>query len=304
LIKKIHIKKDYEVRLDKYLKNLFTSLTQSFIEKNIRKKNILINNSRTKANYVVKLNDNLIILNFHEELYKNKIIYKKKINISDNDLKKFNKSIIFQNNNFLVINKWSDIATQGGSKVNVSIDHIIKNINPDYRLVHRLDKETSGLLLIAKNLKYARYFSNLFKQKLITKLYIALCEGSPKNKNSKVNLNIKNKNQEIEKTITNYSVIGTNNNITQILYNPETGKTHQLRKVSKNLGCSIIGDQKYNINSKYNNEKLMLHAFALKFTIYEEKFSFISELPNYFLTFIKKNKLKFKENLEKELNSF
>ena len=304
MIKKIHIKKDYEVRLDKYLKNLFTSLTQSFIEKNIRKKNILINNSRTKANYVVKLNDNLIILNFHEELYKNKIIYKKNIKISDNDLKKFNKSIIFQNNNFLVINKWSDIATQGGSKVNVSIDHIIKNINPDYRLVHRLDKETSGLLLISKNLKYARSFSRLFKQHLITKFYIALCEGIPKNKNSKVFLNIKNKNQEIEKTITNYVVIGNKNNITQILYNPETGKTHQLRKVSKNLGCSIIGDQKYNINSKYNNEKLMLHAFALKFTIYEEKFSFISELPNYFLTFIKKNKLKFKENLEKELNSF
>ena len=55
------------------------------------------------TNYVVKLNDNLIILNFHEEVYKNKIIYKKNINISDNDLKKFNKSIIFQNNNFLVI---------------------------------------------------------------------------------------------------------------------------------------------------------------------------------------------------------
>ena len=304
MIKKINIKKDYDVRLDKYLKNLFTSLSQSFIEKNIRKKNILINNSRTKANYVVKLNDNLIILNFHEEIYKNKIVYKKNIKITNNDLKKFNKSIIFQNNDFLVINKWTEIATQGGSKVNISIDHIIKNINSDYRLVHRLDKETSGLLLISKNFKYARYFSTLFKNKLITKFYIALCEGSPKNKNSKVLLNIKNKNQEIEKTITNYSVVGNKNNITQILYNPETGKTHQLRKVSKNLGCSIIGDQKYNINSKYNNEKLMLHAFALKFTIFEEKFSFISELPDYFLTFIKKNKLKFKENLEKELDSF
>ena len=68
MIKKINIKKDYEVRLDKYLKNLFTSLTQSFIEKNIRKKNILINNSRTKANYVVKFNDNLSLLNFHIDL--------------------------------------------------------------------------------------------------------------------------------------------------------------------------------------------------------------------------------------------
>tara|TARA_B100001057_G_scaffold86988_1_gene82915 strand:- start:247 stop:1161 length:915 start_codon:yes stop_codon:yes gene_type:complete len=304
LIKKINIKKDYEVRLDKYLKSLFTSLTQSFIEKNIRKKNILINNTKTKANYVVKLNDNLIILNFHEELYKNKIIYKKNIKILDKDLKNFNKSIIFQNDDFLVINKWTEIATQGGSKVNVSIDHIIKNINSNYRLVHRLDKETSGLLLISKNLKYARYFSTLFKQKLITKFYIAICEGTPKNKNSKVLLNIKNKNQEIEKTVTNYSVIGNKNNITPILYNPETGKTHQLRKVSKNLGCSIIGDKKYNINSKFNSEKLMLHAFALKFIINDKNFRFIAQLPDYFLTFLKKNKLKFKENLEKELNSF
>ena len=304
MIKKINIKKDYEVRLDKYLKSLFTSLTQSFIEKNIRKKNILINNTKTKANYVVKLNDNLIILNFHEELYKNKIIYKKNIKILDKDLKNFNKSIIFQNDDFLVINKWTEIATQGGSKVNVSIDHIIKNINSNYRLVHRLDKETSGLLLISKNLKYARYFSTLFKQKLITKFYIAICEGTPKNKNSKVLLNIKNKNQEIEKTVTNYSVIGNKNNITPILYNPETGKTHQLRKVSKNLGCSIIGDKKYNINSKFNSEKLMLHAFALKFIINDKNFRFIAQLPDYFLTFLKKNKLKFKENLEKELNSF
>ena len=138
MIKKINIKEDYEVRLDKYLKNLFTSLTQSFIEKNIRKKNILINNARTKANYVVKFNDNLIILNFHEENYKNKIVFKKNTKISDKDIKKFYKSIIFQNNDFLVINKWAEIATQGGSKVNVSIDHIIKNIDSDYRLVHRL----------------------------------------------------------------------------------------------------------------------------------------------------------------------
>ena len=80
--KKIKIINDYDVRLDKYLKNLFTSLTQSFIEKNIRKKNILINNLRTKSNYKVKLNDNLSIINFHEKLYKNKIVYKKNIKIS------------------------------------------------------------------------------------------------------------------------------------------------------------------------------------------------------------------------------
>ena len=74
------------------------------------------------------------------------------------------------------------------------------------------------MLLIAKNLKYANNLSSLFKQKEITKFYIALCEGSPKNKNSKVLLNIKNKNHEIENTITNYVVIGNKNNIFHKFY--------------------------------------------------------------------------------------
>ena len=174
MIKNIKILNNLNLRLDKYLKNKYTYLTQGFIEKNIRKKNILINNHRTKSNYLIKHNDNLTILNFHEKLYKNKIIFKKNNLIFDKDLANFKKSIIFQNNNFLLINKWAEIATQGGSKINISIDHFIKKINSNYRLVHRLDKETTGLLIIAKNLNYAKYFSILFKQKKINKFYIAL----------------------------------------------------------------------------------------------------------------------------------
>ena len=78
MIKNIKILNNCNQRLDKYLKYKYTSLTQGFIEKNIRKKNILINNLSTKANYIVKLIDELKILNFHEKLYKNKIIFKKK----------------------------------------------------------------------------------------------------------------------------------------------------------------------------------------------------------------------------------
>ncbi len=89
MIKNIKITKNYEVRLDKYLKTLYTSLTQGFIEKNIRKKNILINNNPTKSKYLVKVNDNLSILNFHEQIYKNKIIFKKNIKIEKKYLIKF-----------------------------------------------------------------------------------------------------------------------------------------------------------------------------------------------------------------------
>ena len=304
MIKNIKITKNYEVRLDKYLKTLYTSLTQGFIEKNIRKKNILINNNRTKSNYLVKVNDNLSILNFHEQIYKNKIIFKKNIKIDKKDLIKFEESIIFQNSDFLVLYKWADIATQGGSKINISIDHIIKQINLNYRLVHRLDKDTSGLLLIAKNLTFAKYFSTLFKQKKITKYYIALCEGNPKNNISQVSLNIKNKKQKFEDSLTNYKILYKKNGISQILYNPKTGKTHQLRIVSKNLGCPIIGDKKYNIFSKFKNEKLMLHAYCLRFSIEDQIFEFVADLPYHFLAFTKNNKLKIMSNYKKYLNSF
>ena len=304
MIKNIKILNNLNQRLDKYLKNKYTSLTQGFIEKNIRKKNILINNSITKANYIVKLNDELKILNFHEALYKNKIIFKKNIKISKEILNEFKRSIIFENNDFIVLNKWSQIATQGGSKINISIDHIIKNINSQYRLVHRLDKETSGLLLIAKNLNYAKKLSYLFKQKEITKYYIALCEGNPKNNYSQVKLEIKNKKLKIENTLTNYKLLNKNKGISSILFNPQTGKTHQLRIVSKNLGCPIVGDNKYNFYSKYKKENLMLHAFALRFTINTEKFEFISILPDYFLNLIKKNNLKINSDLKNYLNSF
>ena len=72
-------------------------------------------------------------------------------------LELFNSSIVYENNNFIILNKWTGIATQGGSKINISIDHIIKNISSYYNLVHRLDRETSGLLIIAKNLNIRKF---------------------------------------------------------------------------------------------------------------------------------------------------
>ena len=210
----------------------------------------------------------------------------------------------FQNDDFIILNKWSKISTQGGSKINISIDHIIKNINSNYRLVHRLDKDTTGLLIIAKNLKYAKYFSKLFKENKISKFYIALCEGTPKNNISQINLTIKNKKLKTENTLTNYKLLNKKNGISEILYNPKTGKTHQLRIVSKKLGCPIIGDLKYNNSSKFKDDNLMLHAYGLKFAINNSKFDFISEIPNHFISFIKKNNFIITKNYKKKLDIF
>ncbi len=296
MIKNIIIEKDTEIRLDKYLKIQYTALTQSFIEKSIRKKNILINNSKTTSNYIVKNNDTLKILNFHPDKFKNKITFFRKVNIPEKIIKKFKDSIIFENKNFLIINKWSSIATQAGSKVNISIDDIIKKIDFEYSLVHRLDKDTSGLLIISKNKNSSKTFGKLFKLRLIEKTYLAICEGVPKNKESNIDLDIKNKNEKIEKTKTFYKSIGNVKGISLILFKPLTGKTHQLRIVSKNINCPIVGDKKYNKSSKFNREILKLNAHILKFEIDKKKFEFISKLPEDFNNFIKEKKLKYQKN--------
>ena len=291
MIKTFKIDKYLNLRLDKYLKLKYTNLTQSFIEKNIRKKNILINNKKTAAKYILKIDDEVKILNFHPENYKNKINFKKNKFISNRILDKFNQSIVFQNNYFIILDKWSTIATQGGSKINISIDDIIKKISNDYRLVHRLDKETSGLLIIAKNLEYSKIFGALFKQKNINKSYIAICEGKPKLSESIIKLDIRNKNSKIDETQTYFKLLQYKNGISQILFKPITGKTHQLRIVSKNLGCPIVGDNKYNAQSKYNNFNLKLNAYRIEFFINKKKYQFLSKLPLEFINFIKEQRL-------------
>ncbi len=299
MIKVIKINKDYDIRLDKYLKNNFTSLTQSFIEKNIRKKNILINNYKTSSNYLVKNNDLLKILNFHKDKYKNKVIYNKKINIPYEIILKFKQSVLFENNDFLIINKWSSIATQGGSKINISIDDIINKISKDYKLVHRLDKDTSGLLIISKNTSTAKLFGTLFKSRLINKTYLAICEGVPKLKESNVDLDIKNKNNKVEKTKTFYKVLSSSVGFSLILFKPLTGKTHQLRIVSKNMSCPIVGDLKYNNQSSNKKEILKLNAYALNFTIYNKSYEFFSILQKDFTDFIKKKNIKYSKKILK-----
>ncbi len=296
MIKSFIISKDTDTRLDKYLKRKFTSLTQSFIEKNIRKKNILVNNNKVSSKYIVKKNDELKILNFHEQKYKNRIIYNKKITIPLKVNNLFKTSIIFENKNFIILNKWSSISTQGGSKINFSIDNIIKNISSEYKLVHRLDKDTSGLLIISKNLNSAKNFGNLFRSKLIDKTYIAVCEGKPRLKESIVKLNIKNKISKYEKTETYYKILSYSKGVSLILFKPKTGKTHQIRIVAKNIGAPIVGDDKYNIQTSYTKEILKLNAYQLKFKLFNEEYSFNSELPKDFTLFIKRNSLK---NLKK-----
>ena len=296
--------KDEETRIDRWLKRNFSSLNQNFIERNLRKGLIKINHSKVKANYKVIKNDIVNIFNYSKDNYRH-IIKKLIHNKIPKDLKKkFDKSIIFENEDFIVINKWNDISTQGGSENNISIDDIIKTISRSYNLVHRLDKETSGLLLIAKNLKITKIFGKLFKEQKIKKIYVAICQGVPKNLNSVVKLRIidKRNSSNTSQSVTKYKVLKNKKRLSIILFRPLTGKTHQLRIVSKHLNCPIIGDKKYNKQRKNNLEKLKLNAFFLQFVINNKEYEFKSKLPNHFNDFLYRNEINL--ILDKNLSCF
>ena len=295
MIKKIKICKDFEdVRLDKWLKKRF-KLTQSFIEKNLRRGLIKVNNRKIKASQKVLCGDIISIENFSEKNFSNIRIKKTSKNISGEFINKFKSSIIYENKDFIVINKWNDIATQGGSKINISINEIIKFISDEYNLVHRLDKDTSGLLIISKNYKSSKIFGKMFKDQQIEKYYLAICQGIPKNLNSNLKLKIIDKKNPTKSSysFTKYKVLIKKNKISIILFSPKTGKTHQLRIVSKRLGCPIVGDKKYNININNTKEKLKLNASRLKFNFKNKEYIFTSNLPIHFSNYLKNNQIKF-----------
>ena len=281
-------------RIDRFLKRNFQNLSQSFIEKNLRKKNILLNKYLTKSSQIIKVDDQITIKNFSEEIYQR--FEKKKSNLTINKslISKFKKSILYENDDFLIIDKWSGIASQGGSNIVISIDTIIKNISENYSLVHRLDKETSGLMVIAKNLQYTRLFGKLFKFQKMKKTYLAICDGMPKLKESYVDLNINsNTSEKVIKTQTFYKVLSYNNKTSLIKFEPLTGKKHQLRIVAKNLGCPNVGDIKYNLNSNKQKEKLKLNAFMLEFDIEDSQFNITSPIPKDFTDYLKFKDIKF-----------
>ena len=239
---------------------------------------------------MIKLQLKTFLKKFNKNLKKKK----RTSNINKSHKEDFKQSILYENDNFLIIDKWSGIAAQGGSNISFSIDTIIKNISENYNLVHRLDKETSGLMIIAKNLQYTRFFGKLFKSQKLKKTYLAICDGTPKIKESYVDLDINsNINDKVIQTNTFYKVLSYNNKTSLIKFQPKTGKKHQLRIVAKNLGCPIVGDQKYNVNQSKQRENLKLNAFKLEFDIEDNVFNITSALPKDFNDYLKLKNIKF-----------
>ena len=268
---------DYHgIRLDRYLKKLYPDLTQGMIEKSLRKKKILLNGKKTQSNHKLLSTDTINIHDVVVENYSTTQTTQKHISLKAKILaqKMLGEYLVYASDKLLIINKPSGLAVQGGSKINLSIDQALAYLNhqqkTDYKLVHRLDKETSGLLVIAKNYQTARLMGKAFGDNLIKKTYIAILCGIPKQRKGIIK-NYITKQQDkcyVAETATTdskyaetaYKILNTQNGFAKVEYTPLTGRTHQLRVHSQWLGCPILGDVKY---GGQKHTRMSLHAAQL-----------------------------------------
>ena len=214
------------------------------------------------------------------------------------EIGEYDDYIIEDNENFIVINKPSGIPVQSGTKSFKNIIDILKNTkyfdNSKPFIVHRIDKDTSGILIIAKNRKFAQLFTTLFRIRKIHKTYLALVYGKINKsvKQMKDDLIYYENNKKItQKALSNLRIIKSNEQYSYIELNPITGRKHQLRKQLLNIGNPIIGDDKYffNIKKRTKTKNLMLHAYKIKFMIDNVQYNFKARYSSKFEDFLKKN---------------
>lgn len=289
-------------RLDNFLMTQLKGVPKSHIYKIIRRGEVRINKGRTKNVYRLKLND---------------LVRVPPVKTDDRDtsipakwiLSSFEERVLFEDDDLIVLNKTSGIAVHGGTANSHGVIEALRFLRPNERyleLVHRLDKATSGCLLIAKNRKMLNGLQTLLRNRKINKTYTALLCGVIHKQVVKVNAPLEKRTLESgehrvrvhpdgKKSETVFERLTQYKNATLVSASPKTGRTHQIRVHAKHLGHPIAGDERYSSPSQYKQyrenglKRLFLHASKLSFIhpFNEERVSFEAPLDAELEKFIK-----------------
>ena len=288
-------------RIDSYLAKRL-ELTRTRVQELIKEEQIKVNYKKIKSSYKIEENDEIEVI----------IPEIQEVEIIPEDIK---IDIIFEDKDIAVINKQAGLVVhpaQGHysrTLVNAILYHIkdLSGINGEMRpgIVHRLDKDTSGLIIIAKNDKAHLELTNMFQNKEIKKTYLAIVKGKLNKKKGRIATQIGRDRNDRKKmavldsltqgknAITNFRVIDQNEKFSLLKVDIETGRTHQIRVHMKYMGYPILGDAVY--GRPDSEKRQMLHAYKLEFLhpITKEKMEIIAELPDDFKKALIKNNLSF-----------
>lgn len=293
-MKIIHIKveSEKEERLDSFIAEKLDKISRSHIKKLIKDELVLVNGKVIKPSYNVEDGD-LIEINIPEP---------KKIKVTPENIP---INIIYEDKDIVVVNKAQNMVVHPGFKnhtgtlVNGLLYHIeeLSTINKDIRpgIVHRIDKDTSGILVVAKNNKAHRILSSAFKAREVKRVYLALVHGvmdkdsgtidAPIGRNESNRMKMTVKEKSGRKAVSHYKVLHRFHNYTLVELSLETGRTHQIRVHMFHLNHPIVGDPLYsNRRNEFGIEKQMLHAYKLGFIhpSKREYVEFTADLPSSF----------------------
>ena len=290
-------------RIDSFLSGK-TEFTRTRIQQLIKERNIMVNGKATKSSYKIEKDDEIVI----------EVPEAETTEIKPENIK---IDIVYEDSYIAVINKQAGLVVHpahghcSGTLVNAILYHIkdLSGINGEIRpgIVHRLDKDTSGLIVIAKNDKVHAALTEMFQKKKIKKTYLAILKGKLNKSEGKVVTQIGRDKIDRKKmtviddaskgkiAITNYRVISQNSLFTLVKVNIETGRTHQIRVHMRHLGYPILGDSVY--GRKDNEKRQMLHAYRLEFLhpVTGNPMEFAGEIPEDFQRALKKSDLEIDE---------
>lgn len=280
------------LRIDKAISIKNNDLSRASVQRLIEEEKILVNGKKTKMAYKISLGDEIIIIK--EE--------PKEIELKAEDIP---LDIIYEDNDILVVNKQKGLVVHpgngnpDGTLVNAIMSHCkdsLSGIGGEIRpgIVHRIDKDTSGLLIIAKNDKAHINMSEQIKNHEVKKTYTALVRGKTKENQATIDMPIARSNKDRTKmavskngknAITHFEVMERFDDYTLLKVNIETGRTHQIRVHLSQIGYPIVGDFVYsNGKNPFGVEGQMLHSSKLEFKhpITGKELILEAKLPEYF----------------------
>jgi len=268
-------------RIDNYLFTLLKGVPKSRIYRIIRKGEIRINGSRIKPDYKLNEGDKIRIPPVRIAEREAFILPSKKLQYL------LEKNILYEDDALLVLNKPSGLAVHGGSGIKFGLIEALRLIRPktDYfELAHRIDRETSGCLIVAKKRSTLRYLQEQMRNRRISKVYRALATGKWPRGMKRIDLplmafeqktgeKIVRVNPKGKKSVTIFSVMKRYRNFTLLEASLETGRTHQIRVHAQHIGCPLAGDSKYGLDDinkdirKSGLKRMFLHAFKIGFSL-------------------------------------